>query len=141
MLGNLLPTEDTEAEFIDPKKLFIFANTKVGKTSAAIQLPNSLVIDFEDGTGYEKGKKINIRKIAKDNNITPEAVLREVLTQLKENVKINNGKSHYDFIIIDTTTALEDMARRTATAMYKASPLGKNFTGNDVVVDLANGAG
>jgi hypothetical protein len=32
------------------------------------------------------------------------------------------------------------IARRTATAMYKASPLGKNFTGNDVVVDLANGA-
>jgi len=138
---NLLPTSIIKADNSDPKKLFLFATTKVGKTSSAAQLPNSVLIDLEEGSDYVDAQKINIRKVARENNMTPLQALSTVVKQIKEANVANGNKPIYDFIIVDTTTALEDIARKLATSLYLKSPMGKNFTGSDVVSDLANGGG
>ncbi len=138
---NLLPTSIIKADNSDPRKLFLFAHTKVGKTSSAAQLPNSLLIDLEEGSGYVDAQKINIRAVARDNGLTPLQALGAVVKQIKEANIANGGKPKYDFIIVDTTTAMEDIARKLATTMYIKSPVGKNFDGTDVVTELSNGAG
>jgi hypothetical protein len=50
------------------------------------------------------------------------------------------GKKVYDFIILDTTSALEDLALSLALYRYKQSPMGKSFT-EDSILKLPQGSG
>ena len=47
---------------------------------------------------------------------------------------------HYDFIILDTVTALEEMANEYAIKIYQDTPQGKNFMGDNILT-LAQGGG
>jgi hypothetical protein len=130
----ILPTEIDNAVKVSPRRMFIFSQPKTGKTSVAANLPNSLLIDAEDGSEFVKARKINIHKIAKQESKHPLKVLKEVSDALAKKEVV------YDYIIIDTATALENLAWELALIRYKESPIGKNFTGKDVST-LANGAG
>jgi len=46
----------------------------------------------------------------------------------------------YKYVTLDTLTKLEDLALPYALTLYKATPMGKGFTGVNVL-DLPNGAG
>ena len=46
----------------------------------------------------------------------------------------------YKYVTLDTLTRLEDLALPYALTLYKATPMGKSFTGANVL-DLPNGAG
>lgn len=136
-----LPTRPTVAEVKSPRKLVIYSHPKVGKTTAVSYLKNALILDFEEGAGYVDGMSLNIPKILRDN---PKENILTVLTNLKtqlDDYYAKNGKWQYDYIVVDTTTSLEDYARPYATVLYKQTPMGKVYTGTNVINDLPQGGG
>lgn len=68
----------------------------------------------------------------------PQTVL-EVLYEI--HVELVKGDVKYDYIALDTATALVNIASCMATIEYKNSTIGKSFTGNNVVKDLPKGGG
>ncbi len=129
-----LPKTIIKATQKSPRRLFMFSSPKVGKTSLLAQLPNSLLIDLEDGSGFVDAAKVNVRQIAIEEKKSVLKVLKEISEELAKRNHV------YEYIILDTTTALQDMASELAVILYKKSPMGTNFTGNDVLT-LPNGAG
>lgn len=132
---SLLPTKVIEANIKNPRKLVLFSNTKVGKTTAVSALPNCLLIDLEDGSEFVNGLKINVKKIAKESGKSVLDILKEIHDELKK------GEVKYDYIVLDTTTTMEELAVELATMLYKRTVQGKNFTGNNVVTQLEKGRG
>lgn len=130
-----LPTQSISASRGNPTRLLLFGHTKVGKTTLLSSLPNCLLIDLEGGSNFVTAMKIDVNKIAKKENKLPITVLKEISEAIKKSPK------KYDYIAIDTATALEEIATDLATIMYKNSPLGKSYIGNNVVTDLPKGAG
>src|SRR5512133_3818118 len=109
--------EYSDKKLTNPRKLFLFSHTKVGKTELVSALPNNLVIDTEDGSEFVSGMKFNVLKYAKLNNVFPTKVLRELAEQIQQANKAK-GDYVYDYITIDTATGLEKYARVLATYLY-----------------------
>jgi hypothetical protein len=133
----VLPTEPVKALSQNPRRLIIYSQPKMGKTTFASQLPGNLIIDLEHGA-----ELIDAMKVKADN-----------LQQLQEIVDaiVKAGKP-YKYITVDTITKLEDWCEWEATRDYMASALGRNFnrdrSGNalpesswESVLSLPNGAG
>jgi len=134
-----LPTKKTKAERVNPKKIILFSNPKAGKTQAVAALEENLILDLEDGSQFVDAMKINIRKLAKDENKTPLIILKEVINKISEANK-TKGDFVYKYITIDTVTALEDISLELANKLYQGTPMGRNWIGDDVT-KLPNGAG
>lgn len=114
---------------------------KHGKTEAVSKLPNNLIIDLEQGAEFVECTKLDVVDILRKNPTSnPLAVLQHLGKQL-DDFYAKNGKYPYDYLTVDTTSALEEFARKYATILYKQTPLGKSFAGTDVVSELANGGG
>lgn len=105
-----------------------------------MDLPKSLHIDLESGAGFYKGNTLDVNKIAKTEGRHPIAIIKEIALKIKE-ANDKNGSPVYDFITLDSATILEEHAALLATKNYKDTPIGKSFTGKDVVTELGNGAG
>jgi hypothetical protein len=120
-----LPTSKTKATLTDPGKLIIYSKPKTGKTSLLAELENNLIIDLENGTQYYDALKVNINSV------------QELMDLIKSIIAA--GKP-YKYITLDTLTKLEDLALPYALTLYKQTPMGKGFVGNNVL-DLPNGAG
>lgn len=63
----------------NPTMLVVFSNPKVGKTSAALQIPNSFMFDFEGGSDEERGMKINLKRYAKEKGCSIKTALSEAI--------------------------------------------------------------
>ena len=128
----------------EPTKLVIFSHSKCGKTSLTSALPKSLIVDLEEGAGYYENAHINVKKLCRENSTKekpygPVQALKDISDSIKK--EFVGDVSPYDFVIIDTTSVLEDIARGYATTLYKQTVMGKSFTGKDVVAELPNGSG
>lgn len=134
-----LPKTKIKADRVNPKKLILFSNPKAGKTQAVAALDGNLILDLEDGSQFVDAMKINIRKLAKDENKTPLIILKEVINKISEANKAK-GDFVYKYITIDTVTALEDISLELANKLYRGTPMGRNWIGDDVT-KLPNGAG
>jgi len=124
----------------NPSKLVIFSQTKVGKTTALSMLPNNLIVDMEDGSDFVGGLRINVRKEAAKLGKKPLDVIFDISQSIREENK-KQGKHIYNYISLDTSTAMEEEARKYATELYKKTLMGAKFTGTDVVSELPNGQG
>lgn len=134
---------------VNPKKILFYSSPKAGKTTAMSGLPDSLIIDLEDGSSFIKGNIVNVLAIAgerikcsaKDvlNHADGPKMCIDVLRELIEELK--NSKTKYKYIITDSVTTLVKIATWLGSQMYKQTTQGKNYTGDDVVRDLANGGG
>ncbi|NPV12701.1 MAG: AAA family ATPase [Ignavibacteria bacterium] len=124
---------------VNPAKLFLYSHTKVGKTTLASKLPNALIIDTEDGSNFITGNVFNLREVLRNN---PDKRHYNILYELANELKAvkQSGKLNIEYVVIDTVTALQDIAEDYATDMYKATALGKNFKGRSVL-ELPQGAG
>lgn len=120
----------------EPTSLFIISPPKVGKTELATHLPNSFLIDLEGGSEAYKARKINIVKKALEDKKSKLETLSWVIKELRA-LPVDKLP---DYLIVDTTTALEEIAEELAVKDYKASPMGKGFTGTDIT-NLPNGGG
>lgn len=150
---SILPKNIIESTTGNPKRLVFYSAIKSGKTSALAMLPDTLILDFEDGSDYVsalKMKVIGILTPKEEDEITKATrieenkfYLQEIVAALKE-----EGKP-YRRIAVDTTTGLEDMLMPVSAALYRATPMGskwgldkdgKPLAGANVLT-LPNGAG
>ena len=121
-----LPTTKIAAEKSDPKNLLIFSKPKQGKSSALAELPGALCIDLEDG-GYDYIDAVKV----KANSVSD---IKEICKAIKE------ANCPYQFIVLDTITALEEMVKPMALKMYLETSAGSKFTGKNIL-DAPMGAG
>jgi hypothetical protein len=124
-MSIVLPTSKVMATQVNPKRLLVYSKPKTGKTTAFAGLENNLIIDLENGSDYVDALKVKINS------------LQELLDTGKA---IKEAGNPYKYVTIDTVTALETMIMPLAIKLYKATPMGKGFTG-DTVATLPNGAG
>lgn len=125
MSEMMLPTSKVGKTMVNPKRLVIYSKPKTGKTTAYAGLEGNLIADLEHGSGYVEALKVEINSLAE---------LRAMGTAIKA------ANYPYKFLTIDTVTALEDMVMPLALKLYKATSMGKNYDGDNVLA-LANGAG
>jgi energy-coupling factor transporter ATP-binding protein EcfA2 len=127
----ILPMTKVSAETKSPKNLIIFSKPKVGKTTLLSQLDNCLILDLEDGSDYVDAIKLKARSV--DD-------IRAIGKAIKE------AGSPYQYIAVDTITALEEMCIPFAEDLYSKSSMGKNwFTESKAkygsILNMPNGAG
>jgi len=109
-MSIVLPTAKVSAETKSPKNLIIFSKPKVGKTSLIAEIPNCLILDLESGSDYVDALKLKASTVDE---------IREIGKAIKE-----AGKP-YDYIAVDTITALEAMCVKEAEKLYMNTPMGK----------------
>lgn len=97
-------------------------------------------MDYEDGSAFVETSKINIKEEALKANVSPLLYLKSVADTLKQKTIENGGIPLYDFIVHDTTSAIEEYAAQLAAIKYKSTNLGKSWKGGDIK-NLPNGAG
>ena len=93
--------------------------TNWGKSTALAALPNALCIDLENG-GYDYIDAVKI----KANSVQD---IKEICTAIKE------ANYPYQFIVLDTITALEDMVKPLALKLYLDTVAGSKFTGKNIL--------
>jgi len=121
----VLPKKKVSATRTNPKRMIIYSKPKTGKTTAFAGLDDNLIIDLENGSDYVEALKVKANSLEE---------LIAIGKQIKE-----QGKP-YKHVTLDTVTALEDMVKPLAAKLYRETPMGKNFSGDDVI-KLPNGAG
>jgi hypothetical protein len=126
-----LPLTVIEASDFDPRSLLIYGPPKVGKTSMVAEIPGILIIDLEDGSDFVSAMKLKI------NNLDE---LNELILKIQAANKEKNGYL-YKYIAVDTISKLEDLILPLANQLYRATPMGKNFSPNGNVLTLPKGAG
>lgn len=124
-VGIVLPTKKIAASTKSPRKLIIFSKPKVGKTAALAELEGALLVDLEKGSSFVDAMKVDVNSVS---------------GIFKLGKAIKDAGKPYKYIVIDTITKLEDLVKPYALHLYKQSPMGKNFEGDDVLT-LPNGAG
>jgi hypothetical protein len=122
----MLPTTKTKIKTNNPKNLIIFGLPKCGKTTVLAQLPRALHIDLEDGTDYIEAYTIKAKTHVELFNIAKE---------------LKSNPNQFDFVILDTVTALEDVVLPYANQLYRNTPMGVNYAEKESVLKLPNGAG
>ena len=134
-----LPKKVVKATRINPKKIILFSKPKIGKTEALSKLENCLLLDLESGSEFVDAMKINVLDEARKENVPPIIALKQIIDQIKE-ANNQNGGYVYKYGAIDTVTALEDHCLYLANKLYRDTPQGRNWQGDDVTT-LPNGAG
>lgn len=126
-----LPTSPIKALTKSPKELIIFSKPKVGKSTLLAGLDNCLILDFEDGTDFLDAMKLKVNSISE-------------LSAIGKAIKDANYP--YDYIAVDTVTALEELCIGYAEELYSKSSMGKNWFaegkpkyGN--IINMPQGAG
>lgn len=134
-----LPKEVVKASRTNAKKIVIFSQPKVGKSSFVSSIPNNLILDLEGGTSFIDALKIDILEKSRKLKLSPLQTLKEVINTIRE-ANEQKGDFVYKYITVDTVTALEDISIELANILYKKTAIGKNWQGDDVR-QLPNGGG
>lgn len=127
----VLPTSKVPAQALSPRNLIIFSKPKTGKTTLLSQLDNCLILDLEQGSKYLEAMKVEANSIA-DIKAVGKA--------------IKDAGHPYDYVAVDTITALEEMCIPYAEELYMKTPMGKNWPTDGklkygTIIGLPNGAG
>lgn len=125
-----LPTSKVPAVSTNPSFLILYGRPKSGKTSSLAQLDNNLIIDLEGGSTFIDAMAIQCRSIS-DLGEAAQAIRAK-------NTEV--GHNFYKHITIDNATRLEEICLSYAASLYRQTPIGKNWKGDDVRT-LPNGSG
>lgn len=126
----ILPKEKNKPKVNNPRFLILFGRPKSGKTTLLSKLNNCLIIDLEGGSEFLEALSIQARTIEDLANIS-RAINEETA---------KTGKKPYKYIAIDNATRLEEMCLGYAKVLYKQTPMGKSYNGDDIRT-LPNGSG
>lgn len=126
----VLPKEKVKAKVENPRFLIIFGKPKAGKTTLASKLDNNLIVDLEGGSEFLEALAVQARSV-KD--------LGDIANAIREEIK-STGKKPYKYITLDNASRLEEICLSYAATLYRQTPTGKNYSGNDVRT-LPNGSG
>lgn len=137
------PNQKIPATIINPRSILFYAEPKLGKTSLLTTLPDSLLIDGEDGSdAADTNAKINIMKEAEElgylENNHPHLGYLKYLNEVGG--QILKEKRPYKYVIYDTLSELQEWCLTDGTFQLKSSIIGKNFKG-DSCLELPKGGG
>lgn len=122
-----LPKSKIKAEIQDPRYLILYGLPKVGKTTILSTLDNNLILDFENGSTYVDALKIKVNTLKE---------LKEICKQIKDE------GCPYQYITIDTITAVEELAKPLAIQLYQNSPMfSTKYADVKDITQLPNGSG
>jgi hypothetical protein len=126
-----LPLEKVKATSQSPSNLIIFSKPKTGKTTLFANLENCLILDLENGADYIDAIKIKASSVEEIKHIGKA---------------IKDAGHPYQYVAVDTITALEEMCIPYAEELYSRTPMGKNWFGSakaqyGTILSLPNGAG
>lgn len=121
----VLPTKKVKAQRVNPKRLLVYSKPKTGKTTAFAGLEDNLILDLENGAEYVEALKVPIP---------------DLQTLLDAGKAIKEAGKPYKYVTVDTVTALEEMIMPLAVKLYRETPMGKNYSGDNLIT-LPNGAG
>jgi hypothetical protein len=126
-----LPLEKVKAGSQSPNNLIIFSKPKTGKTTLFTNLENCLILDLENGADYVDAIKIKASSVEEIKHIGKA---------------IKDAGNPYQYVAVDTITALEEMCIPYAEELYSRTPMGKNWFGSaktqyGTILSLPNGAG
>ena len=122
-----LPKSKIKAEIQDPRYLILYGLPKVGKTTILSTLDNNLILDFENGSTYVDALKIKVNSLKE---------LKEICKQIKDE------GCPYQYITIDTITAVEELAKPLAIQLYQNSPMfSTKYADVKDITQLPNGSG
>jgi len=107
-----LPTKKKKPINENPGYTVIFGKPKSGKTTIMSMLENNLIVDLEDGSDYVEAMSVKAKDLQE---------LNDIVKSVKE------AGCPYNYITLDTATALEEMVLPLALNMYRQTPMGKNF--------------
>src|SRR3972149_4249462 len=125
-----LPSEKQPASRSNPKSVIIFSQPKMGKTTIVSGLDNCLIIDLEKGSDFVNALKYDVVRTAEAEGKLPVVILKALIDTIKE-ANAKKGDYVYKYIAIDTVTALEDIVLPLANKMYRDTPIGRNWVGDD----------
>jgi len=114
----VLPLQKVKAATKSPKNLIIFSAPKVGKTELLAGLDNNLILDMEDGSDFVDAIKMKVKSVGDIKKV---------------GVAIKEAGYPYDYVTIDTITALETICVPYAEILYARTPMGKNWFKKDPV--------
>lgn len=120
-----LPDKKEPAKVTDARFLVIYGKQKTGKSTVCSKLDGALLIDLKDEFDFLEGMKVSAKNLTE---------LGEIITAL------NERKNAYKYIVLDNSSWLLEMVGPLASKLYRATPLGQNWKGDDVMM-LPRGAG
>lgn len=126
----ILPTEKSTPKVNNPHFLILFGRPKAGKSTLMAALDNNLIIDLENGYQALSALVVQARSV---NDFA------EIASAIREKTK-ELGHHPYKYITIDNATRLEEICLPYAKQLYKQTPMGKTYNGDDVRT-LPNGSG
>lgn len=126
----ILPEKKREVLTRNPRRLVLYGLPKCGKTGSLVELEDCLIVDLEEGTYSHEALAVNA------SNMEELKAVGGALVKAKK----ETGANKYKRIAIDTADKLEEWCEVEAAVNYKKTPIGKSFTGNNIL-DLPNGAG
>lgn len=124
--GIVLPLAKIKATSQSPKNLIIFSKPKVGKTALYADLGGAFLLDLEDGSDYVDAMKMKAQTI------------QEIIAIGKQIIADGHP---YEYIVVDTVTALETMCIPYAESLYSKKAVGKNWFKTDSTGKLAADSG
>lgn len=107
-----LPTKPRPAVVKTPKRMILFSKPKVGKSLITSKLPKCLILDFEEGTLAIDAMAVQIKKFSD---------IDEVCEAIRE------AEYPYQFLAIDTASALEELCLLEAENRWANSTEGQNW--------------
>lgn len=120
----VLPSQVKTETLKNPESMVIYGLPKSGKTTAVAGLPNCLILDTENGTGFIDGAFV--MNMPQDvGPVSKFKWLRDVAAQIKA------AEKPYDYVVIDTLTELDALAEWVGTWNYMNSTQGKKFNRDD----------
>lgn len=134
-----LPTTKVKAKRVNPSSMVLFGHEKTGKTTMVSGLEDCLTIDLQKGTHFLDIVAYDVITEAEKQDKAPIVILKKLINKIKEANK-KKGDFVYKRIVIDTASDLENIVMPLAAKLYSNTPMGKNWTG-DNVLELPRGAG
>jgi hypothetical protein len=107
-----LPTKPRPAVVKTPKRMILFSKPKVGKSLIVSKLPKCLMLDFEEGTLAIDAMSVQIKSYAD---------IDDVCAAIKE------ADYPYQFLAVDTASALEELCYKEAERRWANSTEGSNW--------------
>lgn len=115
--GIELPTKVREPKAKNPHTLLIYAPPKMGKSTIASQLENSLMLELEaNGADYVSGCILDISKPSDFNKALDAIEAANTPTKKK-----------YEYLIVDTLTQLDIWSETVGTYNYMKKSQGRKF--------------
>lgn len=115
-----IPKDRREVKRVSPTMMLIYSSPKSGKTTICAQLKNSLILECEPGgADFIEGRVVDISKPSEFNSAL-------------DSIEKSDGLVA-DYLIVDTTTALDHWSEIVGTYSYMNKPQGKKLNRENTV--------